>query len=245
MARWGAGHIEEATPLGSWVPAGWYPDPLGVGAARYWDGSGWSRNYRDAPPPEPVPSGPGDPTIVTPAIPRAAVSQVTLSPRTGEEATQPLGSSGPLQISRNRAAIIGAGVLLLGFLVGAVAGSGGNGSTKTVTQAQAAVTEVASTPTHTVTQVQVHTRTVVHTVTHTVTQPAPAATSPPEGSGGEEGEEDEVGSSSHAGDAKFCEEHECIGEFESEPGTVVECSDGSYSHSGGISGACSDHGGEA
>ena len=228
MARWGAGHIEGAAPLGSWVPAGWYPDPLGVGAARYWDGSGWSRNYRDAPPPEPAPSGPDDPTIVTPAIPRATVSA----------------ASGPLQMSRSRAALIGAGVLLLGFLVGAVAGSGGNGSTKTVTQAQAAVTEVASTPTHTVTQVQVHTRTVVHTVTHTVTQPAPATTSPSEGSGSEEGEEDEVGSSSHAGDAKFCEEHECIGEFGSEPGTV-ERSDGSYSHSGGISGACSDHGGEA
>jgi hypothetical protein len=25
----------------------------------------------------------------------------------------------------------------------------------------------------------------------------------------------------------------------------VECSDGKWSHSGGISGACSDHGGEA
>jgi len=59
------------------------------------------------------------------------------------------------------------------------------------------------------------------------------------------GEEDEVGSSSHATDEQFCEEHECIGEFESEEGSVVECSDGTYSHAGGISGACSDHGGEA
>jgi hypothetical protein len=56
---------------------------------------------------------------------------------------------------------------------------------------------------------------------------------------------DEVGSSSHATDARFCAEHECIGNFTTEDGTVVECSDGTYSHAGGISGACSDHGGEA
>jgi hypothetical protein len=80
-------------------------------------------------------------------------------------------------------------------------------------------------------------------------------TPPPESSGsgpGEESspgssseEEDEVGSPSHAGDQTFCEEHECIGSFTSEEGTVVECSDGTYSHAGGLSGACSDHGGEA
>ena len=64
-----------------------------------------------------------------------------------------------------------------------------------------------------------------------------------ERSGGGSGE-DEVGSSSHATDAKFCEEHTCIGRFTTEGGTVVECSDGTYSHAGGIQGACSDHGGE-
>lgn len=58
------------------------------------------------------------------------------------------------------------------------------------------------------------------------------------------GEQDEVGSSSHATDAQFCSEHDCIGNFETEGGTVVECSDGTYSHAGGISGTCSDHGGE-
>jgi hypothetical protein len=55
--------------------------------------------------------------------------------------------------------------------------------------------------------------------------------------------EDEVGSSSHAGDAKFCEEHTCEGDFTGEDGTIVECGDGDYSHAGGISGACSFHGG--
>jgi len=59
------------------------------------------------------------------------------------------------------------------------------------------------------------------------------------------GEHDEVGSSSHATDPQFCAEHHCIGTFTTEPGTVVECSDGTYSHSGGISGACSHHEGVA
>jgi hypothetical protein len=68
-------------------------------------------------------------------------------------------------------------------------------------------------------------------------QPAPESESEPE--------EDEPGSTSHAGDEKFCEEHECEGDFDAEPGTVVECSDGTWSHAGGISGACSHHGGEA
>lgn len=67
--------------------------------------------------------------------------------------------------------------------------------------------------------------------------PTPAPTTAPE--------EDHVGSASHAGDAKFCEEHRCIGNFTGEDGTVVECADGTFSHAGGISGACSDHGGES
>jgi hypothetical protein len=83
-------------------------------------------------------------------------------------------------------------------------------------------------------------------------EPTPAEGSPSEGSPGEppssepgssEAGEDEVGSASHEGDTSFCAEHECIGKFTTEPGTVVECADGSYSHAGGISGACSDHGG--
>lgn len=65
------------------------------------------------------------------------------------------------------------------------------------------------------------------------------------GEGDESPGEDEIGSSSHSTDAKFCSEHECIGNFTTEDGTVVKCSDGTYSHAGGISGACSDHGGEA
>jgi hypothetical protein len=57
------------------------------------------------------------------------------------------------------------------------------------------------------------------------------------------GETEGVGSYSHSEDGRFCSEHQCIGEFSSEPGTVAECNDGTFSHSGHIQGACSHHGG--
>lgn len=72
-------------------------------------------------------------------------------------------------------------------------------------------------------------------------EPQPEESEPSSSSG----EKDEVGNSSHATDEKFCGEHQCIGSFTTEEGTIVECSDGSYSHAGGISGSCSDHGGNA
>ena len=77
------------------------------------------------------------------------------------------------------------------------------------------------------------------TVTKTVTNAAPYSPERPSSP-----ETDEVGSSSHAGDAQFCSEHHCIGSFTTEGGTVVECVDETYSHAGGIQGACSHHGGE-
>jgi hypothetical protein len=52
--------------LASWVPPGWYPDPLGIGAARYWDGTQWTKRYRDAPPPQPVPAAPDEAPGATP-----------------------------------------------------------------------------------------------------------------------------------------------------------------------------------
>jgi hypothetical protein len=76
------------------------------------------------------------------------------------------------------------------------------------------------------------------------TQPSPEGAETDEEEESSQEGEDEVGSASHAGDTKFCSEHTCIGSFTTEPGTVVECSDGTFSHSGGIQGACSDHGGE-
>jgi hypothetical protein len=66
--------------------------------------------------------------------------------------------------------------------------------------------------------------------------PRPPAPSP---AGGGEG----PGSRSHAGDAQFCSTHSCIGNFPAGRGTVVQCADGEWSHSGGLEGVCTDHGG--
>jgi len=51
------------------------------------------------------------------------------------------------------------------------------------------------------------------------------------------------GSSSHATDAQFCTTHSCIPAFPNGNGTIVQCVDGQWGHSGGLSGACSGHGG--
>ncbi len=42
----------------------------------------------------------------------------------------------------------------------------------------------------------------------------------------------------------FCSSHECIPNFDNGRGSIVQCADGEWSHSGGLQGACSDHGGE-
>jgi hypothetical protein len=52
------------------------------------------------------------------------------------------------------------------------------------------------------------------------------------------------GSFSHATDVGFCTTHQCIPNFPNGNGYIVQCVDGEWSHSGGLSGACSDHGGE-
>jgi len=41
----------------------------------------------------------------------------------------------------------------------------------------------------------------------------------------------------------FCDAHDCIPNFDNGNGYLVQCEDGSWSHSGGIQGACSWHGG--
>lgn len=43
--------------------------------------------------------------------------------------------------------------------------------------------------------------------------------------------------------ADFCTTHDCIPNYANGNGSTVQCADGSYSHSGGIQGACSHHGG--
>jgi hypothetical protein len=73
----------------------------------------------------------------------------------------------------------------------------------------------------------------------TSSAPTPPATSTPQPT--VEG----AGSFSHATDAQFCATHGCIENFPNGNGYIVQCADGNWSHSGGISGACSDHGGES
>lgn len=43
----------------------------------------------------------------------------------------------------------------------------------------------------------------------------------------------------------FCDTHACIANFDEGNGYIVQCADGMWSQSGGLSGACSYHGGEA
>jgi hypothetical protein len=54
---------------------------------------------------------------------------------------------------------------------------------------------------------------------------------------------DSGGSTGGAG-SDFCTNHACIGNFDNGSGYVVQCADGTWSHSGGKPGACSWHGGE-
>ena len=99
-----------------------------------------------------------------------------------------------------------------------------------------------------------NTATSTLTVTSTLTETTPANTSSttPGGDGGTGntgagntgGGSEGPGSYTHAGDEGFCATHQCIANFPNGRGYVVQCNDGDWSHSGGLSGACSDHGGE-
>ena len=53
------------------------------------------------------------------------------------------------------------------------------------------------------------------------------------------------GSTSDAAGDDFCATHVCIPNYGNGTGSTVQCSDGTYSHSGGKQGACSHHGGIA
>jgi hypothetical protein len=45
--------------------------------------------------------------------------------------------------------------------------------------------------------------------------------------------------------ADFCSTHDCIASFDNGNGSIVQCNDGQWSQSGGLPGACSQHGGES
>jgi hypothetical protein len=111
-------------PLPSWVPQGWYPDPLGQGKARHWDGNRWTLEYRDDPPPQAVPTSPSD-------VP-ASAAVASGSTRQGH----------PNAVDRWReipkgarvAIVIGAVILLIAIIGAASSGS----KTKTTTESAAA-----------------------------------------------------------------------------------------------------------
>jgi hypothetical protein len=54
---------------------------------------------------------------------------------------------------------------------------------------------------------------------------------------------DDASPPSYDGGADFCDTHDCIPNYPNGNGSTVQCMDGTYSHSGGIQGACSHHGG--
>src|ERR1035437_8847704 len=114
-------------PLPSWVPADWYPDPLGQGKARFWDGKRWTLEYRDDPPPQAVPTSPSEVPASPP--PRAAPAAATES--TSSETKSP-----PSALDRWKelpmAARILVGVVALLIIIG-VASSGGNKTKSTAT----------------------------------------------------------------------------------------------------------------
>jgi hypothetical protein len=137
-------------------------------------------------------------------------------------------------------------VIVLVIAIAAIFGGNdsSNGSSSTITQT------VTHTVTHAVRRASrgTRTRTVVRhvpavtaTARSTVTRTISAAASAPTPTASVEG----PGSTSHAGDDQFCSTHTCIPNFANGNGSVVQCADGDWSHSGGLSGACSDHGGEA
>jgi hypothetical protein len=85
-------------------------------------------------------------------------------------------------------------------------------------------------------------RTATATVTTTTTTTATAT-------GADGGASVTTGSqASSAGSGGPCDGNPCIGDWQKEAaagGSVVQCNDGTWSHAGGLSGACSHHGGES
>jgi Host cell surface-exposed lipoprotein/Protein of unknown function (DUF2510)/Glucodextranase, domain B len=129
-------------PLPSWVPAGWYPDPLDQGQARYWDGKRWTLEYRDSPPPDPVPASPSD-------VP--ASSPPSAEPGGATTLARPVGFRDRWRELPKGARIViwVAGVILLISVIGAIAGGGKNkntASSEPATAAQASTQKPAPPP---------------------------------------------------------------------------------------------------
>jgi sorbitol-specific phosphotransferase system component IIA len=128
-------------PLASWVPAGWYPDPLGQGRARYWDGKRWTLEIRDDPPPQPVPSTPSEVPVSPPSAAAVASGSTRKGPRSARDRWRE-SSNGA------RIAIVAGAVIVLLIIIAAASGSGGNKKKPTEAAGAAAIasTPTASTP---------------------------------------------------------------------------------------------------
>ena len=111
-------------------------------------------------------------------------------------------------------------------------------------------TKPTATPTATPMPTPTPTPTPIPTQPPVPTQPpAPQPTQPPQQSTGVNGNpwgyDFNPGNYIYNPPTNFCGYFNCITSFwQSTNGYVDECNDGTYSHSGGVSGACSKHGGE-
>jgi hypothetical protein len=130
-------------PLPSWVPAGWYPDPLSQGAARHWDGKRWSLEYRDAPPPQPVPTDPSEipsqPADATAPLPTAAHASGHAPDSKPSVRDRWSGIGKGWKIT-----VVGVALIVLLIIVGAA--GGGKKTTTTAATNAGSVATTASTP---------------------------------------------------------------------------------------------------
>ncbi len=147
-------------PLPSWVPAGWYPDPLGQGAARYWDGKRWTLEHRDDPPPQPIPASPSE-------VP-APQPQPTAVASGSSPAGQPSFRDRWQELPKGaRIAIIACAIIGLLIIIGAAAGSGSKKKTTTESAKSGVVSTTPSAPAATPVALKLDTGDYSVTSTHT------------------------------------------------------------------------------
>ena len=234
------------------TPAGWYTDPSGRYAFRYWDGAHWTCHVSDPQAPTPEPQQPTA-ALATTTVAVAGESAL-LAPQAQSRSERQARLREPRQ-ARRRVMLIGAGISALGLLgVAAFTSSGANDSRVAtsgrsatsvphteVTRATVAATTTAppttlppttSAPTTTVTRAAPPPPTTTATRAAPPTTVAAPAPSPcPNGS--------YVNSS---GDT-ICSPYAAPGGPPS--GATARCNDGTYSFAAHHQGACSSHGGVA
>lgn len=130
---------EPVRPLPSWVPAGWYPDPLGQGAARYWDGKRWTLEYRDSPPPQRIPASPSE----VPAPQHLPTAVASGSTPEGQPSVRDRWRGLP---KGGRIAIVVGSIIVLLIIIGAAAGGGSKTNTTIASVETGAVPTTPSTP---------------------------------------------------------------------------------------------------